>query len=61
MLVGASGLRGAQRGDGTTPTIESARYDSATGAIAWINKISKPIKLKLTFTVSGDQISGKRV
>lgn len=58
---GAGGLSGAQSGEGTTTEIESASYDAKTGAITWINKISKPIKMKLTFngTVNGNEISGK--
>ncbi len=54
-------LGGEQSGDGTTTPIEDISYDSASGDVRWVNKIAKPMKLKLEFTgkVEGDSISGK--
>lgn len=55
------GLGGTQSGDGNTDPIDEITYDANTGDIFWINKIKKPMKLKLQFkgTVEGDTMSGK--
>ncbi len=61
-LSSASGaLGGEQSGDGTTTQIEEIAYDAGTGALRWVNKVTKPMKLKLEFTgtVAGDSMTGK--
>ncbi|MAR90342.1 MAG: hypothetical protein SV765_16970 [Pseudomonadota bacterium] len=54
-------LSGVQSGDGSSDVIDEITYDSSTGEIFWINKIKKPMKLKLQFkgVVEGDTMSGK--
>lgn len=54
-------LGGTQSGEGSTSPIQEITYDSATGAITWINKISKPMKMTLKFsgTVEPGRINGK--
>ncbi|MFT4046434.1 MAG: cytochrome P450 [Solimonas sp.] len=50
---------GAQTGDGATSPIEDFRFDGKQ--IYWINKITKPVKLKVEFKgeISGNVITGK--
>ncbi|MDR3417297.1 MAG: cytochrome P450 [Nevskia sp.] len=52
-------LTGTQSGQGTTTPISDIQIDG--NQITWINHISKPMKMKLTFsgTVSGKEMSGK--
>jgi cytochrome P450 len=52
-------LTGTQSGRDTTSTIMEAKFDG--GTLTWVNQITKPMKMKLTFTgtVSGNTISGK--
>lgn len=52
-------LTGVQSGQGASSPILDAKLDN--GQLTWINQISKPMKMKLTFTgaVQGDRISGK--
>ncbi|WP_290580914.1 cytochrome P450 [Ketobacter sp.] len=54
-------LGGTQAGDGNVDPIDSITYNPANGEIEWINKIKKPMKLKLTFkgVVEGDTMTGK--
>ncbi|MFV8816855.1 cytochrome P450 [Haliea sp. E17] len=54
-------LGGEQSGDGTTTVIEGIDYDAASGAVRWVNKVTKPMKLKLEFTgqVEGNTMTGK--
>lgn len=52
-------LTGAQSGQGTTTPISDVQVDG--NQITWINHITKPMKMKLTFsgTISGGEMSGK--
>lgn len=52
-------ISGQQTGQGTTTPITDAKY--ANGKLSWIQHITKPIKMKLSFeaTVDGAQMSGK--
>ncbi len=54
-------LGGSLSGDNNTTPLESVTYDSASGNIAWTGKITKPMKMTLTFTgkVENDRIEGK--
>lgn len=54
-------LGGTQSADGSLDPIDEISYDNSTGEIQWINKIKKPMKLKLQFKgiVEGDNITGK--
>ena len=54
-------LGGTQAGDGNVDPIDSITYNPGNGEIEWINKIKKPMKLKLTFkgVVEGDTMNGK--
>lgn len=52
-------LTGTQSGRDTTTPILEAKFDGTT--LTWINQITKPLKMKLTFTgtIVGTTISGK--
>jgi hypothetical protein len=52
-------LSGVQTGDGVATPVEEIKL--ANGEISWTNKISKPLKMTLTFsgTVEGDSMTGK--
>lgn len=52
-------LSGAQTGEGTTTPIDNIDYEN--GDITWVNKITKPMKMKLQFKgkVVGNTMSGK--
>jgi hypothetical protein len=54
-------LGGVQSSLGQVEKINEISYDSAGGAIRWVNKIKKPLPLSLEFTgvVEGRTISGK--
>lgn len=55
-------LSGVQSGDGQANDIDSIDYDEATGEMTWVNKISKPMKMTLTFSGSFNaqgEIEGK--
>ncbi|HKY91251.1 MAG TPA: hypothetical protein VJM11_09425 [Nevskiaceae bacterium] len=54
-------LSGTQAAMGQVETILEATYDSASGDIFWVNKITKPLPIALKFkgTVEGDTMSGK--
>lgn len=54
-------LGGVQSGNGSADTIDQITYNSSNGEIEWINKIQKPMKLKLQFkgVVQGDTMTGK--
>lgn len=61
-LTTADGLvSGTQTGEGVTTVIGELTYDAVTGDVAWTNKISKPLKMTLTFTgkADGEVINGK--
>ncbi|WP_373096189.1 hypothetical protein [Zhongshania sp.] len=55
----ADGYTGVQSGDGMDSPVEAFSVDGAN--VSWINRVSKPMKLKVTFTgvVDGDSITGK--
>ena len=52
-------LKGSQTGEGTTTEIDEITYEN--GEVFWVNKITKPMKMKLQFkgTVEGNTMSGK--
>ena len=52
-------LTGSQTGEGTTTPIDEIVY--AQGRITWTNQITKPMKMKLSFTgtVEGETMTGK--
>lgn len=52
-------LTGSQSGEGETNEIDEITYEG--GEVLWINKIKKPMKMKLTFKgkVEGNTMSGK--
>jgi hypothetical protein len=54
-------LGGTQSAMGQVETLQNVTFDGATGEIAWINKISKPLPLTLKFSgsVEGATMSGK--
>lgn len=54
-------LGGVQSAMGQIEKIHEITYDSASGAIMWINKVKKPLPLTLEFrgVVEGKNISGK--
>jgi hypothetical protein len=54
-------LGGTQSSLGQVETINEISYDSASGAIVWVNKIKKPLPLTLRFegVVEGLTMSGK--
>lgn len=54
-------LGGVQSGNGSADTIDEITYNSSNGEIEWINKIQKPMKLKLQFkgVVDGNTMTGK--
>ncbi|WP_348672653.1 cytochrome P450 [uncultured Abyssibacter sp.] len=53
------GLTGTQTGRGTTSEILNASFDGKT--VYWMNKVTKPMKLKVEFTgtIDGNTITGK--
>lgn len=55
------GLGGTQSAMGQVETVDEISYDRGSGKIVWINKISKPLPLKLKFegVVDGNAMSGK--
>lgn len=57
--VGSGKLTGAQTGKGATTEITDGRLDGKN--ISWVNKVTKPMKIKVKFNglVDGDSISGK--
>ncbi len=61
LTTGSEGLGGTQTGDGTSTDIQEIHYEPETGKVQWINKISKPMKMTLTFngSVEGNRMSGK--
>lgn len=54
-------LEGFQSGDGESSDIDEITYDNVTGNVFWINKIKKPLKIKLQFKgkVENGAMSGK--
>lgn len=54
-------LGGTQAALGQVEKVDEIAYDSRTGKVAWVNKISKPLPLKLKFegTVDGAAMNGK--
>ena len=54
-------LGGVQSGNGSADPIDNITYNSGNGEIEWINKIQKPMKLKLQFkgVVQGNTMTGK--
>ncbi|MFA5941081.1 MAG: cytochrome P450 [Sinimarinibacterium sp.] len=54
-------LGGTQSALGQVEKVDEIAYDSRTGKVAWVNKISKPLPLKLKFegAVEGGAMNGK--
>lgn len=54
-------LGGTQSALGQVEKVDEISYDSRTGKVAWVNRISKPLPLKLKFegTVDGGAMNGK--
>ncbi len=55
-------LAGVQSGDGQVNEIDSIDYDESSGEVTWVNKISSPMKMTLTFSGSFNpqgEIEGK--
>ncbi|MDP9139215.1 MAG: cytochrome P450 [Pseudomonadota bacterium] len=54
-------LGGTQAALGQVEKVDEIAYDSRTGKVSWINKISKPLPLKLKFdgVVEGGAMNGK--
>jgi cytochrome P450 len=54
-------LGGTQAALGQVEKVDEIAYDSRTGKVSWVNKISKPLPLKLRFEgiVDGDAMNGK--
>lgn len=54
-------LGGTQSAMGQVEKVDEISYDSRSGKLSWINKISKPLPLKLKFegVVAGNTLSGK--
>lgn len=54
-------LGGTQSALGQVETVKEISYDSKTGKLSWVNKISKPLPLKLQFAgvVEGNSMNGK--
>lgn len=54
-------LGGTQSALGQVEKVDEIAYDSRSGKVAWVNKISKPLPLKLKFegTVDGGAMNGK--
>lgn len=54
-------LSGTQSALGQVEKVDEVSYDSASGEIAWVNKIKKPLPLSLKFqgVVEGKTMSGK--
>jgi hypothetical protein len=52
-------LSGSQSGQGSTTNVTDVRVDGSK--VSWVNHVTKPIKLKVTFTgeISGSSMSGK--
>src|SRR5205823_77967 len=50
---------GTQSGQGNTSTVTDVQVDG--NKVSWVNHVTKPIKLKATFTgeITGDSMSGK--
>jgi hypothetical protein len=51
--------RGAQSGQGTTTEVSDVRIEGRN--VSWVNHVTKPMKLKVTFTgeITGSSMSGK--
>jgi len=54
-------LGGVQSAMGQVEQVQDITFDAASGEIVWINKIKKPLPLKLEFrgVVEGNLMSGK--
>jgi hypothetical protein len=54
-------LGGTQSALGQVETVREIDYDSRSGKLSWVNKISKPLPLKLQFSgvVEGNSMNGK--
>ena len=54
-------LGGTQSAMGQVEPLQDVTYDSASGEIAWVNKIKKPLPLTLTFrgVIEAGGMSGK--
>lgn len=54
-------LGGTQSALGQVETVREISYDSGSGKLSWVNKISKPLPLKLQFAgvVEGNSMNGK--
>jgi hypothetical protein len=54
-------LGGTQSAMGQVETLSQVSYDAASGELAWVNKIKKPLPLSLQFkgVVEGSTMSGK--
>ena len=59
LTASGEGYSGVQSGDGMDSPVEGFTVDGAN--VSWINRVSKPMKLKVTFSgvVDGDSIVGK--
>ena len=54
-------LGGTQAAMGQVEELHDVTYDSASGEIAWVNRIKKPLPLTLTFrgVIEDEAMSGK--